>query len=168
MSVTTQRRGRPAFDEAYEDDGEPREHYERLLAALERADLLALRDAAQRHEGASFGPAPFLPEEPLLASGPDLRPRSRDDETLAGLREELRRTPEAFIAQRTITLSCHPTTSDDGRLEPRHIDLRPFIFCGAGWTRALPGGLTRVALERGTPVVNSSQHGGGRDTWVLG
>jgi uncharacterized circularly permuted ATP-grasp superfamily protein len=52
-------------------------------------------------------------------------------------------------------------------MEPRHVDLRPFIFSGDGWTRALPGGLTRVALDRGTLVVNSSQHGGGKDTWVL-
>jgi uncharacterized circularly permuted ATP-grasp superfamily protein len=90
-----------------------------------------------------------------------------DEETLAGVREELRRNPGGHVAQRTIPLSEHPTISDEGRLEPRHIDLRPFIFSGAGWTRALPGGLTRVALEPGTLVVNSSQHGGGKDTWVL-
>jgi uncharacterized circularly permuted ATP-grasp superfamily protein len=90
-----------------------------------------------------------------------------DDETLARVREDLRRAPEAHIAQRVIRLSEHPTISDEGRLEPRHVDLRPFIFSGAGWTRALPGGLTRVALQPGTLVVNSSQHGGGKDTWVL-
>jgi uncharacterized circularly permuted ATP-grasp superfamily protein len=90
-----------------------------------------------------------------------------DEETLARVREDLRREPEAYVAQRIVALSQHPTICDDGRLEPRHIDLRPFIFSGAGWTRALPGGLTRVALERGTLVVNSSQHGGGKDTWVL-
>jgi uncharacterized circularly permuted ATP-grasp superfamily protein len=91
-----------------------------------------------------------------------------DEEALAGVREQLHRAPEAFVAQRTVTLSCHPTINDAGRLEPRHVDLRPFIFSGAGWRRALPGGLTRVALQAGTLVVNSSQNGGGKDTWVLG
>jgi uncharacterized circularly permuted ATP-grasp superfamily protein len=91
-----------------------------------------------------------------------------DEETLSRVREELRREPECHVAQRLVTLSRHPTISDAGRLEPRHVDLRPFIFSGEGWTRALPGGLTRVALEPGTLVVNSSQHGGGKDTWVLG
>jgi uncharacterized circularly permuted ATP-grasp superfamily protein len=90
-----------------------------------------------------------------------------DEETLAGVREELRREPECHVAQPTVRLSEHPTISGPDRLEPRHVDLRPFIFCGAGWTRALPGGLTRVALEPGTLVVNSSQHGGGKDTWVI-
>jgi uncharacterized circularly permuted ATP-grasp superfamily protein len=90
-----------------------------------------------------------------------------DDETLERVRDDLRHAPQAFIAQRTVRLSEHPTISDAGRLEPRHVDLRPFIFSGPGWTRALPGGLTRVALEAGTLVVNSSQHGGGKDTWIL-
>jgi uncharacterized circularly permuted ATP-grasp superfamily protein len=57
----------------------------------------------------------------------------------------------------------------DGALAPRHVDLRPFVFLGAGGTaRVLPGGLTRVALDEGTLVVNSSQNGGAKDTWVLG
>jgi uncharacterized circularly permuted ATP-grasp superfamily protein len=90
-----------------------------------------------------------------------------DEDTLAGVRDELRREPRRHVAQRTIALSRHPTVTDEGRLEPRHIDLRPFIFSGAGWTRVLPGGLTRVALEPGTLVVNSSQHGGGKETWIL-
>ncbi|HUR86228.1 MAG TPA: circularly permuted type 2 ATP-grasp protein [Solirubrobacteraceae bacterium] len=90
-----------------------------------------------------------------------------DDETLAEVAEALRSEPQCYIAQHTISLSEHPTITPEGRLEPRHIDLRPFIFSGDGWTEALPGGLTRVALERGTLVVNSSQHGGGKDTWVL-
>ena len=89
------------------------------------------------------------------------------EETLENVREDLRREPECYVAQRTVQLSEHPTISDPGCLEPRHVDLRPFIFSGAGWTRALPGGLTRVALEPGTLVVNSSQHGGGKDTWVI-
>jgi uncharacterized circularly permuted ATP-grasp superfamily protein len=90
-----------------------------------------------------------------------------DEDTLADVRERLQREPGRYVAQRTVALSRHPTISDEGRMEPRHVDLRPFIFSGDGWTRALPGGLTRVALDRGTLVVNSSQHGGGKDTWVL-
>jgi uncharacterized circularly permuted ATP-grasp superfamily protein len=64
-----------------------------------------------------------------------------------------------------VALSRHPTVCD-GRLEPRHIDLRAFAFSGDKVQR-LPGGLTRVALDACTLVVNSSQHGGGKDTWVL-
>ncbi|MEI6241392.1 MAG: circularly permuted type 2 ATP-grasp protein [Planctomycetia bacterium] len=84
-------------------------------------------------------------------------------------REEFRRDIEAnprdFIAQPTIQLSTHPTFVD-GRLEGRHVDLRPFILCGERVT-VTPGGLTRVALPKGSLVVNSSQGGGSKDTWVL-
>jgi uncharacterized circularly permuted ATP-grasp superfamily protein len=74
--------------------------------------------------------------------------------------------PERFVAQETIMLSRHPTVTD-GRLEPRHIDLRPFVISSPESIRVLPGGLTRVAFERGALVVNSSQNGGSKDTWVL-
>jgi uncharacterized circularly permuted ATP-grasp superfamily protein len=70
------------------------------------------------------------------------------------------------VAQETIMLSRHPTVID-GRLEARHVDLRPFVFMTPDGGRVLPGGLTRVALDRGALVVNSSQRGGGKDTWVL-
>ena len=67
-----------------------------------------------------------------------------------------------------VQLSTVPTLSDEG-LEPRHVDLRPFAINGGGDTVwVLPGGLTRVALERGQLVVNSSRGGGSKDTWVLG
>jgi carboxylate-amine ligase len=66
-----------------------------------------------------------------------------------------------------VALSRHPTVID-GELRPRHVDLRPFAFCGADHAVALlPGGLTRVALDAGALVVNSSQNGGGKDTWVF-
>ena len=56
----------------------------------------------------------------------------------------------------------------DGALEPRHVDLRPFVFLGAdGAAGVLPGGLTRVAFDEGALVVNSSQNGGAKDTWVI-
>jgi len=74
--------------------------------------------------------------------------------------------PERFVAQETIMLSRHPTVTD-GRLEPRHIDLRPFAISSPEGVRVLPGGLTRVAFGRGALVVNSSQDGGSKDTWVL-
>ncbi|MBX7149319.1 circularly permuted type 2 ATP-grasp protein [bacterium] len=77
--------------------------------------------------------------------------------------------PEAYIAQKIIQLSCHPTfIGETSTFEPRHIDLRPFVLTEAGGDiRFLPGGLSRVALTRGSLVVNSSQGGGGKDTWVL-
>ncbi len=74
--------------------------------------------------------------------------------------------PERFVAQETIMLSRHPTVTD-GRLEQRHIDLRPFAICSPEAVHVLPGGLTRVAFEQGALVVNSSQSGGSKDTWVL-
>jgi uncharacterized circularly permuted ATP-grasp superfamily protein len=74
--------------------------------------------------------------------------------------------PEAFVAQETVWLSRHPTVVD-GRLEPRHVDLRALVFVSADGAVALPGGLTRVALDAGALVVNSSQNGGAKDTWVL-
>jgi uncharacterized circularly permuted ATP-grasp superfamily protein len=83
----------------------------------------------------------------------------------AEFREQLLARPRNFIAQPTIQLSTHPTFVD-GRLEARHVDLRPFILCGQKIT-VVPGALTRVALPRGSLVVNSSQGGGSKDTWVL-
>ena len=76
--------------------------------------------------------------------------------------EAARETPEDYIAQETVRLSTHPTFAGD-RLEPRHIDLRAFAY----GEQIAPGGLTRVALERGSLIVNSTQGGGAKDTWVL-
>jgi uncharacterized circularly permuted ATP-grasp superfamily protein len=78
---------------------------------------------------------------------------------------KLRARPEGFIAQPTLALSTCPTLSDNG-LEPRHVDLRPFVLTGADGVKVTPGGLTRVALTPGSLVVNSSQGGGTKDTWV--
>jgi len=77
----------------------------------------------------------------------------------------MRREPTNYIAQPLVDLSTHPTYVD-GRFEPRRIDLRPFILYG-DTVRVLPGGLTRVALRKGSYVVNSSQGGGSKDSWVL-
>lgn len=73
--------------------------------------------------------------------------------------------PRGYIAQPTISLSLHPTLTED-HLQPRHVDLRPFVLFGDE-IKVLPGGLTRVALPKGSLVVNSSQGGGTKDTWVL-
>jgi uncharacterized circularly permuted ATP-grasp superfamily protein len=78
----------------------------------------------------------------------------------------IRATPTRFIAQETIALSRHPTVCQ-GRLEPRHVDLRPFVLTAGDDAQVIPGGLTRVAFDAGALVVNSSQNGGGKDTWVL-
>ncbi|MBX7246393.1 MAG: circularly permuted type 2 ATP-grasp protein [Candidatus Sumerlaeaceae bacterium] len=75
-------------------------------------------------------------------------------------------TPRNYIAQPTVQLSCAPC-SVDGSVEPRHIDLRPYVLHSAERTTIVPGGLTRVALTKGSLVVNSSQGGGSKDTWVL-
>ncbi|HLV68844.1 MAG TPA: circularly permuted type 2 ATP-grasp protein [Polyangiaceae bacterium] len=85
---------------------------------------------------------------------------------LAEFARRIRDKPRAYIAQRTIQLGRHPTLVD-GRLEGRCVDLRPYILYGED-VRVIPGGLTRVALRRGSLVVNSSQGGGYKDTWVLG
>jgi len=73
--------------------------------------------------------------------------------------------PRNFIAQPTLNLSRHPSYME-GRFEGRHVDLRPYILCGEKIS-IVPGGLTRVALRKGSLVVNSSQGGGSKDTWVL-
>jgi uncharacterized circularly permuted ATP-grasp superfamily protein len=73
--------------------------------------------------------------------------------------------PRNYIAQPTILLSRAPCLID-GTVQPRHVDLRPYILYGDR-TTIVPGGLTRVALRKGSLVVNSSQGGGSKDTWVL-
>jgi uncharacterized circularly permuted ATP-grasp superfamily protein len=89
-----------------------------------------------------------------------------DQQTLAAIARELAATPERFIVQETVQLSRQPTVCGEV-LEPRHVDLRPFTFAVGERVEVFPGGLTRVALERGSLVVNSSQRGGAKDTWVL-
>jgi len=75
-------------------------------------------------------------------------------------------TPREFIAQPIIKLSTVPCFID-GRLQPRHVDLRPYALCGPSGITIVPGGLTRVALREGSLIVNSSQGGGSKDTWVV-
>ena len=122
---------------------------DQLAAALDQLDELVIKPRAG-HGGIGV----------LIAAHADAG-------ELARAREAIRADPGAWIAQRLVMLSTHPTIVD-GRLAPRHIDLRPFVFLGEGGNpRVLPGGLTRVARDPGALVVNSSQNGGAKDTWVL-
>ncbi|MGD0562773.1 MAG: circularly permuted type 2 ATP-grasp protein [Roseiarcus sp.] len=79
---------------------------------------------------------------------------------------KLKADPANYIAQPTLALSTCPASFDSG-ISPRHVDLRPFVLSGANGVRIVPGGLTRVALTQGSLVVNSSQGGGTKDTWVV-
>ena len=92
-------------------------------------------------------------------------PRS-DRATREEFAHRIKAHPENYIAQPTLALSTCPTFVEEG-IAPRHVDLRPFVLTGADKIRIVPGGLTRVALKQGSLVVNSSQGGGTKDTWVL-
>jgi uncharacterized circularly permuted ATP-grasp superfamily protein len=139
----------------------------------------------------------YLSEEPLLANVPTLVLSRDDDRAQAlahldtlvvkevhgaggygmligplasaaerdAFRRRIEATPERYVAQPTLALSTCPTFAETG-VVPRHIDLRPYVLSGKG-VNLVPGGLTRVALREGSLVVNSSQGGGTKDTWVL-
>lgn len=81
-------------------------------------------------------------------------------------RDVIEKNPRNFIAQPIIKLSTVPCFID-GKLQPRHVDLRPYALCGPNGIQIVPGGLTRVALKEGSLVVNSSQGGGSKDTWII-
>jgi uncharacterized circularly permuted ATP-grasp superfamily protein len=120
------------------------EHLDHVLANLDKLVVKAV------NESGGYG----------MLVGPASTAQQREE-----FRDRVRARPRNYIAQPTIPLSTHPTFVD-GRLEGRHVDLRPFILCGEKIT-VVPGALTRVALPRGSLVVNSSQGGGSKDTWVL-
>ncbi|MEO8884888.1 MAG: circularly permuted type 2 ATP-grasp protein [Mucilaginibacter sp.] len=88
------------------------------------------------------------------------------DKEISDYKKEILKDPRNFIAQPTISLSAAPCYMQ-GELQPRRIDLRPYALCGPDGIEIVPGGLTRVALKEGSLVVNSSQGGGSKDTWVL-
>ena len=96
-----------------------------------------------------------------IVFGPDASPKE-----LAAITKKVRNDPRGWIAQPVVQLSTVPTKID-GKLAPRHVDLRPFAVNDGDDVWVLPGGLTRVALPEGSLVVNSSQGGGSKDTWVL-
>jgi uncharacterized circularly permuted ATP-grasp superfamily protein len=117
-------------------------------AVLERLDQVVVKPTSE-----SGGKGVFI--------GP-----TASDEAVSRQTEEILRTPERWIAQELVRLSTCPTASSDGTLVPRHVDLRPFAVFGED-IHIVPGGLTRVALREGSMIVNSSQGGGSKDTWVL-
>jgi uncharacterized circularly permuted ATP-grasp superfamily protein len=119
-------------------------HLSHVLANLDRLVVKAVNESGGY--GMLIGPASTAKER-------------------AEFRERITARPRDYIAQPVVPLSVHPTFVD-GRLEGRHLDLRPFVLCGEKIT-VVPGALTRVALPRGSLVVNSSQGGGSKDTWVL-
>ena len=86
-------------------------------------------------------------------------------EECASFADKIRANPRNYIAQPTLSLSRVPSICGD-HLEGRHVDLRPYILYGKEIS-VMPGGLTRVALKKGSLVVNSSQGGGSKDTWVM-
>jgi uncharacterized circularly permuted ATP-grasp superfamily protein len=85
---------------------------------------------------------------------------------LARFRRKLKARPAGYIAQPTLALSTVPVLTRSG-LAPRHVDLRPFVLVSPQTIRVTPGGLTRVALRKNSLVVNSSQGGGTKDTWII-
>ena len=97
-----------------------------------------------------------------MAPGMKQKPTQAEIENF---RRALLANPAGYIAQPTLSLSTCPTYVDSG-IAPRHIDLRPFVLSGKE-VQMVPGGLTRVALKDGSLVVNSSQGGGTKDTWIL-
>jgi uncharacterized circularly permuted ATP-grasp superfamily protein len=133
-----------------------------------------------------LGQEPLLPSVPSrLVSGEDdlddlvVKPRGEmggegvviwrdsDEETRERVRREIAAEPGGWIGQELVRLSVHPTVMD-GRLEPRHVDLRPYALLSDEGVRVLPAGSSRVALERGSMVVNSARGGGMKDTWIPG
>lgn len=92
---------------------------------------------------------------------PRVSPRTRED-----IRRKVAAQPDSYVAQELIELSTQPTVCG-GKLEPRHVDLRPFVIGVGDAAITAPVALTRVALKRGSLIVNSSRDGGGKDTWLL-
>ncbi len=115
---------------------------------LENLDKLVVKSA---NESGGYG----------MLMGPSSTKKEREE-----FAKKIKESPRNYIAQPVVSLSRHPTICEDGAVEGRHVDLRPFILYGED-VKIIPGGLTRVALRKGSLVVNSSQGGGSKDTWVL-
>jgi uncharacterized circularly permuted ATP-grasp superfamily protein len=121
---------------------------EALKFVLERLDQLVVKEVnGSGGYGMLVGPHASAPQREMFAA-------------------KLKADPANYIAQPTLALSTCPASFESG-ISPRHVDLRPFVLSGANGVRIVPGGLTRVALTKGSLVVNSSQGGGTKDTWVV-
>ncbi len=141
------------------------EYYLGEKAILPNADTYLLWDPDQRAH--VLDRLDQLVVKPVAESGGYgivIGPKATDAE-LAEVRRQIEQDPRNYIAQEVVSLSRLPSFTDDG-IEGRHIDLRPFVLTGER-VEVIPGGLTRVAMRKGSLVVNSSQGGGSKDTWVL-
>jgi uncharacterized circularly permuted ATP-grasp superfamily protein len=133
---------------------------------LDNVRTYLLSDAEQRrHVLDRLDTMVVKPTSESGGKGVFIGPTSTEEEVERQAREVLR-DPGRWIAQDLVRLSTCPTAMPDGRLVPRHVDLRPFAVFGED-IHIVPGGLTRVALREGSMIVNSSQGGGSKDTWVL-
>ncbi len=133
---------------------------------LENVTTYLLADREQREAIlARLGEVVVKPTSESGGKGVFIGPAASEEE-IARQALEIQRAPERWIAQELVQLSTVPTAGPDGRLAPRHVDLRPFAVFGED-IHIVPGGLTRVALREGSMIVNSSQGGGSKDTWVL-
>ena len=136
---------------------------EPLLRSVPTHDL---GDPGARSDALSrIGELVVKPRSGLGGEGIVVGPHA-SEQALRETADRVTERPDEWIAQDLVALSTHPTVCS-GRLEPRHVDLRPFAIGTADAVRVLAGGLTRVALDRGNIVVNSSRNGGGKDTWVI-
>ena len=133
---------------------------------LANVDTFRLEDPEQRaHVLGRLDEMVLKPTDASGGKGIVIGPRA-DRATLERSAAQVQQNPRNWIAQPVVQLSTAPTFTE-GRLEPRHLDLRPFAVNDGERVWVLPGGLTRVALRRGSLIVNSSQGGGSKDTWVL-
>jgi uncharacterized circularly permuted ATP-grasp superfamily protein len=132
----------------------------RSVPSYDLSDEVAREEAMER-----LGELVIKPRGSFGGHGVTIMPRASEPERKRAI-EVVRRRPEHFIAQKPVALSSHPTVRGDG-LVPRRIDLRPFVVSSAGGEAAMVGGLTRFAQGAGEMVVNSSQGGGCKDTWVV-
>lgn len=134
---------------------------------LPNVDTFDLTDPDQReHVIANVDRMVIKPSDASGGYGLLMGPTAKDEQitrTIAAVSAD----PRGWIAQPVVTFSTCPTMQDDGHLAPRHVDLRPFAVNDGSEVYVLPGGLSRVALPEGSLVVNSSQGGGSKDTWVL-
>ncbi len=129
-----------------------------------RTYLLSDREVRE-HVLARLGELVIKPTGESGGKGVMIGPHAGEAE-IARMDALIRAHPERWIAQDVVCLSTVPTVAADGSLHPRHVDLRPFAVFGER-IDIVPGGLTRVALEEGSMIVNSSRGGGSKDTWVL-
>jgi len=133
---------------------------------LENVNTYLLSDREVReHVLGRLGELVVKPTGESGGKGVMIGPHASEQE-LARMGERIKAHPERWIAQDVVRLSTAPTVSPDGTLRPCHVDLRPFAVFGES-IEIVPGGLTRVALEDGSMIVNSSRGGGSKDTWVL-